>query len=212
MKERYGWLSFAAGLLILCSGAQGQIFTIWTEAPATVEQGGTYTVEFWARIDGPPFVQGVSAIAAFGFDGIATEGRDRVALNHGVVFADWVAVAFSDAGTVVGPDVIGVSGGQLAGFMWGIWPDLSHPVMLYSFDVTVGDSFGRITYSPGDLHPLGGLSFYPVWNSGESIIAPNDPGTSLVLVGATTRVIPGPGVIVALMLGGAVSSWRRRRR
>jgi hypothetical protein len=195
--------------VILSTTAFGQEFTIWTEAPTTVEQGGTYTVEFWARVEGSPFVQDVSAIAGFGIGGFATAGRHRVAMNHGTVFADWVGLR--TYGTVVGPDVIGVSGGQLASIFGVPWTDLSHPVMLFQFDVTVGDTLGRVTYTPGDPSPLGGLSFYPLSTDGSSIIAPNDPGTTLTFVGATTRVVPGSGVVAALTVACGLAGFRRRR-
>ena len=204
-----GRITLAAVSSMACSVVHGQVFTIWTEAPATVERGGTYTVEFWAMIEGLPFIQGQSAIAGFGIGGFATDGRERVVTNHGTVFPNWVG--FRTYGTVDGPDVIGVSGGQLANLFGAPpWADQSNPIMLFQFDVTVGDILGGVTYTPGDPHPLGGLSFYPHVNDGFSIVAPNNPGTSLVFVGATTNVIPGPGAVSVLLLAG-LTGFRRKR-
>lgn len=201
------------GIAPCCGVASGQVFTIWAEAPATVERGETYTVEFWASIVGEPWVEGTSAMAGFAVDAYATEGSNLVALNHGSVIADW-AVGFGTNGMVVGADLIGTSGGQLAA-LFGcpdfFCPDLSNPMPLFSFDVTVADERGTITYTPGGMNWNGVLAFYPHFTDGFSIAAPNDAGTTLVFQSVTTRIVPSPGVC-ALLAASMGALARRRRR
>lgn len=196
--------------LALASPALGQVFTIWAEAPEAVNPGETYTVEFWGSVEGDPWVDGESAIAGFGISAIATEGSGLVVMNHGSVISDWAA-GFGTDGTVVGPDLFDVSGGQIASFFGdGYYPDTSNPILLFTFDVTVGNTAGAVTYTPNNPNPNGGLSFYPDGNDGASIIAPNDPGTTLLLEGATTRVIPAPATLGLVFIGLWCPGRRRR--
>jgi hypothetical protein len=198
-------------LFTLTMPAAGQVFTIWAEAPEAVNPGETYTVEFWGSVDDDSWVDGTSAMAGFGINAIATEGAGLVVLNHGSVIADWAA-GFGTDGTVVGPDLLGTSGGQLPTlFGDGYVPDLTHPMMLFAFEVTVADTAGSVTYTPDGPNVNGGLSFYPVYDDSNSVIAPNDPGTTLVLVGATTRVVPAPATL-GLVFAGLWRPGRRRRR
>lgn len=57
-------------------------------------------------------------------------------------------------------------------------------------------------------HPGGGLSFYPTWQDGASIIAPNDADTALHLIG-WEYVVPSPSSWVAM--GLMMLAGRRRR-
>lgn len=196
---------------IFASPAGAQVFTIWAEAPETVLPGETYAVEFWGSIEGEPFVEGESAVAGFGISARATSGAELVAVNHGSEIAEWAA-GFGTDGTVVDADLLDVSGGQLASIFGDDWTDMTHPIVLFTFEVTVGESRGAITYTPSDPNPNGGLSFYPDWNDGHSITAPNDPGTTLVLVGATTVIVPSPMLLVALTMMAAPFQARRRSR
>ncbi len=198
-------------LAALASPAMGQVFTIWAETPETVNPGETYTVEFWGSVEGDPWVDGISAIAGFGISAIATEGGSLVVINHGSVISDWAA-GFGTNGTVVGSDLFDTSGGQLAAIFGGLPPpDPTNPILLFTFDVTVGNLAGSVTYTPDGPNVNGGLSFYPDGQDGYSIIAPNDPGTTLVLIGATTQVVPGPATLLALGLAGFAASRRSNR-
>jgi hypothetical protein len=197
-------------LFALTIPAAGQVFTIWAEAPEAVNLGETYTVEFWGSVDSESWVDGISAMAGFGISAIATEGASLVAVNHGSVIADWAAGMGVD-GTVVGSDLFDVSGGQIISIFGAPAPDRTHPIMLYTFDVTVGNTPGSVTYTPNGPHINGGLSFYPDSEEFFSITAPNDPGTTLVLVGATTRIVPAPAVSGLVVLAG-LGTCRRRRR
>jgi hypothetical protein len=203
--------TLALAVVAIASPAWGQVFTIWAEAPETVNPGETYTVEFWGAVEGDPWVDGTSAIAGFGISAIATEGSGLVVTNHGSVISNWAA-GFGTNGTVVGSDLFDTSGGQLAALFGGFPPpDPSNPILLFTFDVTVGDLAGAVTYTPDGPNVNGGLSFYPDGQDGYTIIAPNDPGTTLVLVGATTRVVPAPATL-GLVFAGLWRPGRRRRR
>jgi hypothetical protein len=195
---------------LLASPALGQVFTIWADAPEAVNPGETYTVEFWGRVEGDPWVDGISAMAGFGINAIATQGAGLVVVNHGSVIAEWAA-GFGTNGTVVGSDLFDTSGGQLAALFGGFPPpDPSNPILLFTFDVTVGDLAGSVTYTPDGPNVNGGLSFYPDGQDGYTIIAPNDPGTTLVLVGATTRIVPVPATLGAFGFAGFAVCRRRR--
>jgi hypothetical protein len=196
-------------LALLASPALGQVFTIWAEAPEAVNPGETYTVEFWGSVEGPEFIQGTSAMAGFGISAIATEGSSLVVINHGSVISEW-AVGFGIDGTVVGSDLFDTSGGQLAALFGGWLADMTHPIMLFTFDVTVGDTAGSVTYTPDGPNVNGGLSFYPDSEDGYSIVAPNDQGTTLVLVGATTRIVPAPATLGIFGFAGFAVCRRRR--
>ncbi|RMH09887.1 MAG: hypothetical protein D6695_12380 [Planctomycetota bacterium] len=194
----------------IAAAATASDFEIYMVAPATANPGDTYTVEVWGSVSGGQWVDGVSAMAGFGIDAIATAGASGVAANGGSVIADWAA-SFGTDGTVVGADLIGTSGGQLAN-VFNLNPniDMSNPIMLFTFDVTVDAGFvGDITYTPANPNPNGGLAYYPVSTEGASVIAPNDDGTTLTLTGATTSIIPAPASLALLGLGGLVA--RRRR-
>lgn len=190
----------------LAGAAVAQDFTISAVAPAQVNPGETYTVEFWGSVEGAPWVDGTSAMAGFGVDAI---GSGNVASVSDATVAGWAA-GFGVAGVVIADDVTGISGGQLANLFGILNPgiDLSNPIMLFSIEVTAGAG-GVITYVAGNPNINGGLSFYPDSEDGASVRAPNDPGTTLSFVSATTTVIPAPASLALLGLGGLVA--RRRR-
>lgn len=194
-----------AAVAALAGAATAQDFTITAMAPASVNPGETYTVDFWGAVDGG-FVDGTSAIAGFGVDAM---GSGSVAGVTAANIAGWAA-GFGVAGTVNGANVEGISGGQLANLFGILNPgiDLSNPILLFSIDVTAGAS-GSVTYVAGNPNVNGGLSFYPDNEDGASIVAPNDSGTTLTMVSATTSIVPAPASIALLGLGGLVA--RRRR-
>ncbi|RMH09885.1 MAG: hypothetical protein D6695_12370 [Planctomycetota bacterium] len=189
----------------LAGAALAQDFVIAASAPAAVNPGETYTVEFWGSVSGAPFVDGVSAIAGFGVDAL---GSGSVASVTDANIAAWAA-GFGVSGVVMGSDVVGISGGQLAN-IFNLNPgiDLSNPILLFSIDVTAGAS-GSITYVAGNPNVNGGLAFYPDSTQGASVVAPNDAGTTLTFIEATTTIIPAPASLALLGLGGLVA--RRRR-
>ena len=195
-----------AAVAALAGAATAQDFTITAVAPAAVNPGETYTVEFWGAVSGADFVDGFSAMAGFGVDAL---GSGSVASVTEATIADWAA-GFGVPGTVNGANVEGISGGQLANLFGILNPaiDLSNPIMMFTIEVTAGAS-GSITYVAGNPNVNGGLSFYPDSQDGASIIAPNDAGTTLSMVSATTTIIPAPASIALLGLGGLVA--RRRR-
>ncbi len=193
----------------VAAAASAQDFSIDMVAPATVAQGGTYTVEVWGSVSGGSFVDGVSAMAGFGIDALATGGAGLVAGTSAGVVSGWAA-GFGNEGVVNGADINGVSGGQIAN-IFNLNPgiDLSNPILLFTFDVTAGNEVGDITYTPGNPNVNGALSYYPSSTDGASVIAPNDDGTTITYNGATTSVVPAPASLALLGLGGLVA--RRRR-
>lgn len=195
-------LAVVAGL---AGAAVAQDFTIAATAPATVNPGESYTVEFWGSVSGGSWVDGVSAMAGFGVD---AQGSGSVASHSTANIAAWAA-GFGVAGVSSGASVLGISGGQLAN-VFNLNPgiDMSNPILLFTVDVTAGAS-GSIVYVAGNPNPNGGLSYYPVSTSGASVVAPNNAGTTLTYVAATTQIVPAPASIALLGLGGLVA--RRRR-
>ena len=190
----------------LAGAAMAQDFTIYAVAPAQVNPGDTYSVEFWGSIEGGSFVAGTSAVAGFGVDAMGSGNVAGVSTAH---IGAWAA-GFGVAGTVNGASVEGISGGQLANLFGILNPtiNMNNPIMLFSIDVTAGAG-GTITYVAGNPNPNGGLSYYPVSTDGASVVAPNDAGTTLTFVAATTQVVPAPASLALLGLGGLVA--RRRR-
>jgi uncharacterized protein (TIGR03382 family) len=189
------------------STALGQVFTIWAEAPDAVNLGETYTVEFWGSVEGDPWVDGQSAVAGFGIDAIGS--GDVVGVSPATI-ADW-AVLLGSAGNVLGSHVHDIMGGQLPNIFW-INPDINmnNPVSLFTIEVTAANAPGSITYTPSNPNEIGGLSFYPSSDDGAAIIAPNAPGTTLVLTGVTTAIIPAPATLAFVGLAGLVAGRRRR--
>lgn len=198
-------LAVVAGL---AAAATAQDMTISMVAPESVNTGETYTVELWGSVSGGNWVQGTSAMAGFGI-GATTDDDALVASITSSTIADW-ALGFGTNGTVVGADLMGTSGGQIAN-VFNLNPgiDLSNPILLFTFDVTAGDTAGTVTYTPSDPNPNGALSYYPVSTAGASVIAPNTAGTNLILTGASTRIVPAPASLALIGLGGLVA--RRRR-
>jgi hypothetical protein len=198
-----------AGLSVFAfsSPAFGQVFTIWAEAPEAVNPGETFAVEFWGSVVGDPWVDGTSALAGFGIDAL---GSGNVANVTVATVADWAADLGTE-GVVSGNDVHAISGGQFPLLLFQ--PDFNwdNPSILFTIEVTATHVSGSISYTPGNPNINGGLSFYPDSFDASSIIAPNDPGTTLVLVGATTRIVPAPAAI-GLVLAGLWCPGRRRRR
>jgi hypothetical protein len=191
----------------LAGGALAQDFEIALVAPMTVGMGETYTVEAWGSVTGDPWVDGTSAMAGFGFDVI---GSGNAASISTATFPLW-SRGFSVEGTVDGISVHGVSGGQLANLFGTLNPNLSlsNPILLFTVEVTAAEMRGVITYTPENLNINGGLSFYPDSTDGVSIIAPNDPGTTLTLAGVTTRVVPAPATLGLIGLTGLAAGRRR---
>ncbi len=190
----------------LAAAASAQDFTISASAPATVNAGDTFTVEFWGSVTGTEWVQGTSAMSGFGIDAI---GSGSVASVSSANVASYLAVGVL-TGTVNGASVEGIVAGQIAN-VFNLNPgiNMDNPMFLFSLEVTAG-GLGSITYIGGNPNPNGGLSFYPDSTDGGSISAGVDAGTTMNFTGATTQVIPAPASTLALIgLGGLVS--RRRR-
>ena len=204
MKNAFA-IAVVAGL---AAAASAQDMTISMVAPASVAQNSTYTVEVWGSVSGGNWVQGTSAMAGFGI-GATTNDDGLVASITTSTIAGW-AQGFGTNGTVVGADLLGTSGGQIAN-VFNLNPgiNLSNPIMLFTFDVTVGAGVGTVTYSPSNPNPNGALSYYPVSTNGASVIAPNTAGTNLILTGASTQIVPAPASLALLGLGGLAA--RRRR-
>lgn len=204
---KLAWAIVAAA----ASTAAAQDFHIWLNAPNSVLAGDTYTIEVWGSVAGGSWVQGTSAIAGFGIDILNVEGAGIISALGPTVISPWAA-GFGTNGTIVGADVIDTSGGQLANLFGFLNPNInmSNPIMLFKFDVTTmfGTS-GWITYTPGNPNPNGGLSYYVISTDGASVIAPNDPGTTLTFAGIETFVVPTPATLALLALGGLFISRRR---
>jgi len=193
--------------LLTVSTAWSQVFTIWAEAPEAVDPGETFSVEFWASVEGEPWEDGVSAFAGFGIDAI---GSGDVVSVTAAVLEDWAA-GFGTQGSINGINVEGVSGGQIANVFDCLNPNINmnNPIRLFSIEVMAGLG-GSIAYTPANPNINGGLSFYPNSQDGASIVAPNDPGTTLEFFGATTRIVPAPAALG--VFGFATLATRRRRR
>jgi hypothetical protein len=191
-----------AGLAV---SAGAQDFTIAAAAPAQVNPGETFVVEFWGAVEGPGFIDGVSAISGFGIDAL---GSGAVASVTTANVASNLSVGVL-TGTVNGSNVEGIVAGQLAN-IFNLNPGISfdNPMFLFSIEVTAGAA-GVIVYTGGNPNPNGGLNYYPNSTSGESVSALVDPGTTLTFVQATTLIVPAPASLALLGLGGLVA--RRRR-
>jgi hypothetical protein len=197
----------ALGISALCAPAFGQVFKIWAEAPDSVISGDTYTVEFWGSVAGDNWYQGISGFAGFSIDAVSAGDIAQVTTAS---IAQW-ASNFGTEGTVNGAAVEGISGGQLPnGFGTEPFADLSNPIVLFTIEVTAGSN-GAITYTPSNPGVYGGLSYYPDAWDGYLIVAPDDPGTTLLLVGATTRVVPAPAAVGLVGFAG-LGTCRQRGR
>lgn len=208
----------ASLLVAIVGGVVGtgwaQDFEMYLVAPHLVSgpAGTSYTVEVWGQFSGGAWVDGTSALAGFGIDIIATGGRllvDSVTPGYNT----GGGITLSEAGFNVGPDLLGVRGGQLANLFGFLNPniDMSNPIQLFTFDVTITGEAGVIEYTPMNPAAEGGLSFYPISTDGASIAAPNDAGTTLTLTGARTIVnVPGSGGLVVGSMA-LVGAMRRRR-
>jgi hypothetical protein len=190
-----------------CAQATHDAF-VWIEGPGAVTPGSTFTLDVWGRFESPAFVDGVSAIAGFGMDVICTAGRDEVVSVDG---PDGFGGIVLESGFAAGPDLLEVRGGQLANLFGILNPtiDLSQPMHLFSFEVTVGD-FTQLAFTPANPGPDGGLSFYPDSTDGGTIVAPNDADTTLTMVGWSYEV-PGPGPGGMAVVAVAVVGRGRRR-
>lgn len=212
------WKSQASFVVAVIVGMVGsglaQDFEILLVTPPDVvgPPGTTYEVEVWGQFSGGAWVDGASALAAFGIDIICTGGRSLVS----AVSSGWQwnnPIVLYDNGFPTGPDLLGVRGGQLANLFGFLNPniDLSNPIQLFSFDVTITGEVGVIEYTPMNPAAEGGLSFYPDSTEGASIIAPNDPGTTLTLTGVRTLInVPGCGTFGVLGWLSVPATKRRR--
>jgi hypothetical protein len=174
-----------------------------------IDHYNTYTLEVWGQWDSPEFIEGVSAMAGFGFDIVQTVGQEQIVSVGNLQYAPWAA-AFGNVPAIVGNDMLGISSGQLANLFGFLNPDidLSNPILLFTFEITTGEEHvWNIEFTPTNPNANGGLSFYPDNEDGASIIAPNDADTSLTM-NSWAYFIPSPGSVVPLLLLAAV---RRRR-
>lgn len=205
-------LIFAGLAAVLCAQAAGQAVHhgyVWLEGPEGVlAPNTTYTMEAWGRWESPLFIDGFSAMAGFGFDVINTAGSGtQVASVSNVQFFLWDGL-WGTQGTIVGTNITGISGGQIPNpGIVPIWPfmDLRNPIPLFTFTFITADApIVHLGFEPMRPHPMGGLSFYPNATDGASIIAPNDEGTALHMIG-WEYVVPSPSSWVAvglMMLAG----------
>lgn len=202
------------GLTTVASAQATHHGYMWIEGPSEVlAPNTTYTLEVWARFESPAWVGGVSMIAGFGSDILNVGGGSFVSGVSNVRFEEW-AVVFGNVGEIDGNDIIRISGGQRPGG-WVDPPDSPPPppeeslTRLYTFDFTTGTGpLGAISFAPANPNPNGGLSFYPAWTNGASMVFPNTPGTALHFDGWTSTV-PSPGAIAAFITMTLIS--RRRR-
>lgn len=198
--------------LSLSQAAAGQAThqaDIWIVGPSLTEVHWWTTIrlEVWGQFESPAFIPGTSAMAGFGIDIENTLGGGEVSVSN-VQIGGWAA-AFGQTGQIDGSDITGVSGGQLANLFGILNPgiDTSNPIRLFTFDVEI-DTPSAIHFQPVNPNINGGLSFYPDSTDGASIVAPNDPDSSLTLNG-WSWVAPTPsGLGVFVLAGGLV---RRRR-
>jgi len=178
--------------------------------PDSTHPPGRFTLEIWGSFSSPDFIDGTSAMAGFGI-GIETTGLAGAPWSiDEIQNAPW-ATGFGHIGTIDGTDVEEVSGGQLANLFGILNPDiyLSNPILLFTMTVESPSSPGYLELTPMNPNPNGGLSFYPDSTDGASIVAPNDPGTSIHFESWSWQV-PAPSSIACLALWGMVSSRRRR--
>lgn len=199
-------------LVGIVSTVSAQTFEIYLVAPAIVAgpPGTTYSIDVWGQVTGEPWVDGISAIASFGIDIIAESGSSHVqSVSTGHYSGG--GIILDNSGLPTGPDLLDVRGGQLANLFGFLNPniDLRNPIKLFTFEVTLALGYGMLTYMPMNPAAEGGLSFYPVSTEGATIVAPNDPGTTLTFTGATTWVfVPAPG---APALIGVLAALGRKR-
>jgi hypothetical protein len=199
-------LVFATSALAQTSVGTVTLTTDFVAASASGEN--TFTVVAWGEWDSLLFVEGVSAMAGFGFDVRNTEGRGFVRVGN-FQYAPW-SKEFAIGPDVGAYDIGNISAGQVANLFGTLNPsiDLSNPIELFSFDVTItGEQPNVIEFMPTNPNPNGGMSFYPDSQNGPSIIAPNDPDTALEFVGLRI-VIPTPATVLPFVLLGAIG--RRR--
>ena len=194
----------AAGVLLVSSAASAHVFTIWASAPAQVLSGEVYTVEFWGQVESPQWVSGDSAVAGFWID---VAGTGNIASLSQATLAEW-ARFFRSEGTVDGTNLVNVSGMQWScPLLCKFTPTLENPLLLFSIDVTAGGA-GSVTIGavprPGDI----AMNFYPSWILFDVVAAEPD-GSNVIMLSATTIVVPGPMSVAAVGVG--VGFWRRRR-
>ncbi len=198
--------SLALGAVIV--PASSQVCTIRAEAPATVQPGETFELHLWASFAGESWVEGESVIAGFGFDVLGSGSIEAVSA---AIIDPWAA-QFGNSGVADGTNVHGISGGQLP--LHVVLPppetyNYDHPAHMFIIEVVAGNE-GTMVFEPGNPNVNGALSFYPNLFEGAPVIAPNDPGTILEMIGTTTRIVPAPsGALLSAFFAGR---WQRRRR
>lgn len=209
-------VGLVAGIAMVASAQDFEIYLVAPSSYDTHQLGETcsYTIEVWGRVSGDRWVDGLSAMGWFGIDVVNVEGGYHIESISGSHIDAW-ASGFGVEGAVVGKDLIGTGGGQLANVFGILNPniDLSNPIRLFSFDVTLPTHiFGWIEYVPTNPDENGALAFYPDNEDGHAIIAPNHDGTTLTLTGVRTRIVdtPSPGALGLLGLGAALGGRRRR--
>ncbi|MBX3323734.1 MAG: hypothetical protein KF757_12165 [Phycisphaeraceae bacterium] len=209
MNAQRALIAFAGAVISSGAVADPHVFTIYAQAPATALPGETITVEIWGQVHSPLWVQGTSMVAGFGIDVLGTGAISNVAMGE---FA-WWAERFGTNGTVSGTNVLGTSGGQLWLLFGDCWfpPcwEYGNPVLLFTIEARAGLE-GSMTFTPANPNINGGMSFYPVDTDGASIVGPNDAGTSLHTISATTIIIPTPATVL-VGAGAAILLSRRRR-
>lgn len=189
--------------LPMASASDDTVFHTWIEAPAQVLAGETFTISVWTSLSGSLLDQGDVAFAGFGIDLHAT--GNGVAQFSPAHIPNLVTASI---GIPVKNGRLDVRGFQ---FFFGGLVVLDNPILLFTTEVvTVDGYFGELIITPHARH---GSEFLTSWyrDIPDSVaIADDDPDSTRIIIPATIRVIPSPGVLAMLGLTALAASHRRR--
>ena len=204
--------AFAVSAALLAVGthaASAQQYTVSLSGPDTVNAGDSFTVSVYASWDG--VAAAGDALASFGQIVTAVSGGDYATITSVSVntpFQGFDTTSYSAS-------ALDVNAGQLANLFGVLNPaiDMSRPIELYSFNVTVAGNAPtgtEISYDITASNSLPVISVFP--DAFDGITVSSDIGDQgLTINRSLTTVVPAPGTL-AIASTGLLAAARRRRR